>query len=102
MLRALPEGANDWRVLHAPESIAKGTWPLHSIGVVSPKSFYNLQLLTGGISWAEIAAICETIGLVYFYTYFVYMFFMYFSVLNIVTGVFVDSAIQRGNSARSV
>ena len=45
--------------------------------------------VTEGISWVGIAAICEGIGLAYFYTFLCSVFFVYFSVLNIVTGVFV-------------
>merc|ERR1712048_1303992 len=41
-------------------------------------------------------------GQVYIVVFTLYLFFMIFSVLNIVTGVFVDGAIQRGNGDRYV
>jgi len=66
-------------------------------------SVYTLFMsITGGISWGEcVTPLAWTGG--HFTALFVsYIFFVFFSVLNIVTGVFVDGAIQRSGQERDL
>jgi len=68
-----------------------------------PVSMYTLFMsMTGGVSWGEPGKAAEDLGWVYFCIFLFFMFFTTFSVLNIVTGVFVDGAIQHANSDRSL
>eukprot|EP00927_Polykrikos_kofoidii_P031331 TRINITY_DN26967_c0_g1_i1.p1 TRINITY_DN26967_c0_g1~~TRINITY_DN26967_c0_g1_i1.p1 ORF type:complete len:725 (-),score=100.73 TRINITY_DN26967_c0_g1_i1:120-2081(-) len=101
----LTQGATDWRKPDDRE------WPMRDdlyievdtcFGSV-PHTMYSLfQAMTGGRSWGEFAVLTWPIGWIYTSIFFFYIFFTFFSVLNIVTGVFVDGAIQQANSDRSM
>jgi len=66
-----------------------------------PRSMYTLFLaMTQGISWGEPAGVTKAFGWSYFLVFVLYVFFATFSILNIVTGVFVDSAIQQADRDR--
>eukprot|EP00928_Gymnodinium_smaydae_P096747 TRINITY_DN8608_c0_g1_i2.p1 TRINITY_DN8608_c0_g1~~TRINITY_DN8608_c0_g1_i2.p1 ORF type:complete len:617 (-),score=162.62 TRINITY_DN8608_c0_g1_i2:224-2011(-) len=67
------------------------------------RSMYTLfKGMTGGVSWGEPGAVAMKLGDIYFFVYVVFISFVFFSVLNIVTGVFVDDAIQCANKDRTV
>jgi len=57
--------------------------------------------MTGGVSWKEPADDVQAFGWVYFLIFMSFIFFTVFSVMNIVTGVFVDGAIQQAEADRS-
>eukprot|EP00927_Polykrikos_kofoidii_P003124 TRINITY_DN11234_c0_g1_i5.p1 TRINITY_DN11234_c0_g1~~TRINITY_DN11234_c0_g1_i5.p1 ORF type:complete len:609 (+),score=91.52 TRINITY_DN11234_c0_g1_i5:77-1903(+) len=68
-----------------------------------PTTMYTLyKSMTGGIEWGEPAAASMVVGFPDCFIFVGFMFFAFFSFLNIVTGVFVDSAIQKANADRSV
>eukprot|EP00927_Polykrikos_kofoidii_P061473 TRINITY_DN56304_c0_g1_i1.p1 TRINITY_DN56304_c0_g1~~TRINITY_DN56304_c0_g1_i1.p1 ORF type:complete len:594 (+),score=72.40 TRINITY_DN56304_c0_g1_i1:156-1937(+) len=68
-----------------------------------PGTMYTLYTcMTGGINWGEPANVALVVGIPDFCIFLGFMFFIFFSVLNIVTGVFVDGAIQHANGDRSL
>jgi len=74
----------------------------HTYGSV-PRTMYALFLgMTGGRNWGEIAALIGHAGLFYGGMVNLYIFINLFSVLNIVTGVFVDGAIELGKRDRNM
>lgn len=58
--------------------------------------------MLGGVSWGEISVILENVGWLLVALFFFYIFFAMFAFLNIVTGVFVDNALQTANSQREL
>jgi len=58
--------------------------------------------ITGGVSWIEVVTPLKYVGWELTALFIMYISFCVFSVLNIVTGVFVDSAIQRSSQERSL
>jgi len=66
-------------------------------------TMYSLFMsMTGGRNWGEIADIIAPAGMFYRGLVMLYIFLNLFSVLNIVTGVFVDGAIELGKRDRSM
>eukprot|EP00929_Paragymnodinium_shiwhaense_P046526 TRINITY_DN23696_c0_g2_i1.p1 TRINITY_DN23696_c0_g2~~TRINITY_DN23696_c0_g2_i1.p1 ORF type:complete len:764 (-),score=184.87 TRINITY_DN23696_c0_g2_i1:66-2210(-) len=66
------------------------------------RTIYTLFLaVTGGIDWSEASTAIQHTGLIYFMMFLGYIFLMIFSVLNIVTGVFVDGAIEHARQNRN-
>merc|ERR1712107_681799 len=73
-----------------------------SYGTVD-RAMYTLFLsMCGGISWGEPAAVAYFLGPIYLWFFLFFISFTIFSVLNIVTGVFVDGAITQANEDRSL
>lgn len=67
------------------------------------RTMYSLfKSMTGGRNWGEVADVIAPAGWVYSFLVGLYMFINLFSVLNIVTGVFVDGAIELSNRDRSM
>lgn len=67
------------------------------------RTMYSLFLAaTGGEDWGERAALIAHAGYFYAVMIPVYIFINQFSVLNIVTGIFVDGAIELGKKDRSL
>jgi hypothetical protein len=68
-----------------------------------PKTMYSLFLaMTGGRNWGEVADIIAHAGGFYTLMVVFYIFINLFSVLNIVTGVFVDGAIELAKRDRNM
>lgn len=66
-------------------------------------SVYTLFMsITGGVSWGEVLDPLAETGSIFTALFVIYIFFAIFSVLNIVTGVFVDGAIQRSGQERDL
>jgi len=66
-------------------------------------TMYTLfQAMCGGVSWGDVTTPLQRVGGFYFAVSLVYIFFCIFSVLNIVTGVFVDGAIELARQDRSM
>jgi len=66
-------------------------------------SMYTLfKAICGGISWGEMANPLQTVGPIHFMIFLAYISITIFSVLNLVTGVFCDSAIELANLDRAV
>jgi len=67
------------------------------------KTMYTLfKGMSGGVSWGEVADPLLTTAWPYFIVFVSFIFFTLFSVLNVVTGVFVDSAIQVAHRDRGI
>jgi len=73
----------------------------HFFGSLISTIYTLFMTLCSGVSWEAPARATQAMGRPYFECFLFYVFFTFFSVLNIVTGVFVDGAIQRGNSDRA-
>eukprot|EP00930_Biecheleria_cincta_P034681 TRINITY_DN23937_c0_g1_i1.p1 TRINITY_DN23937_c0_g1~~TRINITY_DN23937_c0_g1_i1.p1 ORF type:complete len:754 (-),score=80.73 TRINITY_DN23937_c0_g1_i1:44-2305(-) len=59
-----------------------------------------LEAVSGGVSWIEIMKVLEDLGSVWQAAFLVYFSFVYFAVLNVVTGVFCNSAIESAQRDR--
>eukprot|EP00928_Gymnodinium_smaydae_P038545 TRINITY_DN2656_c0_g1_i1.p1 TRINITY_DN2656_c0_g1~~TRINITY_DN2656_c0_g1_i1.p1 ORF type:complete len:544 (-),score=117.86 TRINITY_DN2656_c0_g1_i1:105-1736(-) len=67
------------------------------------KTIFSLfKSMSGGVSWGELVAPLQALHFAYVGLYICYIFLAIFSLSNIVTGVFVDSAIQSGKDERDV
>merc|ERR1711862_637681 len=73
-----------------------------SWGSMSSSMLTFFLSVTGGVNWIMLFETATLLGKPYSFIIVFFIFFMVFSVLNIVTGVVVDGAIQRGNCDRSV
>jgi len=60
--------------------------------------FYSV---TGGNDWGTYADLMKSLGTHYFLFFFFYIAFLTFAVLNILTGIFVDSAMQYSSEDRT-
>eukprot|EP00929_Paragymnodinium_shiwhaense_P055441 TRINITY_DN27774_c0_g2_i1.p1 TRINITY_DN27774_c0_g2~~TRINITY_DN27774_c0_g2_i1.p1 ORF type:complete len:869 (+),score=111.53 TRINITY_DN27774_c0_g2_i1:147-2753(+) len=59
------------------------------------RSLYTLfTTLNGGISWGEVVEPLAWVGWAYVALFMIYVFFVHFAVLNVVTGIFCQSAIE--------
>jgi len=58
--------------------------------------------VTGGVSWGEVAVTVRHAGFLYFMLFICYIFLTLFSILNVVTGVFVDGAIAHAHADRQL
>lgn len=66
-----------------------------------PHGWYTLfRCMTGGISWGDVAKPLINIHWVHLLALVLFMFFTIFVVTNIITGIFVDTAIQSAQSDR--
>uniref|UniRef100_A0A7S4QF91 EF-hand domain-containing protein n=1 Tax=Alexandrium monilatum TaxID=311494 RepID=A0A7S4QF91_9DINO len=66
-----------------------------------PISIYTLfQSITNGVSWAEVAGPLGQVHPFWEFIFSIFMMFTYFAVLNVVTGVFCQSAIEGASRDR--
>lgn len=63
-------------------------------GSLSASIFTLFKSITGGISWHEVVVPLEQLGSLAVSCFVAYIAFTYFAVLNVVTGVFCNSAIE--------
>eukprot|EP00931_Biecheleriopsis_adriatica_P073439 TRINITY_DN47721_c0_g1_i1.p1 TRINITY_DN47721_c0_g1~~TRINITY_DN47721_c0_g1_i1.p1 ORF type:complete len:601 (+),score=105.69 TRINITY_DN47721_c0_g1_i1:77-1879(+) len=63
-------------------------------GDLPTSMFTLLKTITGGLSWHEAVSPLADVGPLWVITFTVYLVFMYFAVLNVVTGVFCQTAIE--------
>merc|ERR1719160_1575074 len=59
-----------------------------------------IQAMLGGKSWGEYARPLHSVGWAASALFYFYVFFTMFAVLNIITGVFVDNALQATKGQR--
>eukprot|EP00927_Polykrikos_kofoidii_P017695 TRINITY_DN18080_c0_g1_i2.p1 TRINITY_DN18080_c0_g1~~TRINITY_DN18080_c0_g1_i2.p1 ORF type:complete len:570 (-),score=83.17 TRINITY_DN18080_c0_g1_i2:138-1847(-) len=98
----LTQGASAWKLKSSSKDTEMYCLMNDYFGTI-PRSIYTLFLsLTGGVNWGEPASVLRQCGDMYFATYTMFMFIAFFSVLNIVTGVVVDGAIQEAEADRSI
>jgi len=71
-------------------------------GGMARSMFTLFASITGGISWCDVHERILEVGLAYAVGFICFLFCMFFSVLNVVTGIVVDDAIQMNNSDRAV
>jgi hypothetical protein len=87
-----------------------GSWPdgrdaqaLHQVFGSLFETMYTLyKTMSGGINWGEVSAMLRDAGWAYEGVFVGYTFFTIFAVVNIVTGVFVDGAIELAKRDRTV
>ena len=58
--------------------------------------------ITGGVSWWDVEKVMLEIGVVYGLLFLVYVAVMFFALLNIVTGIFVNDAVEMAQLDRDV
>eukprot|EP00411_Alexandrium_monilatum_P090932 CAMPEP_0175752088 /NCGR_PEP_ID=MMETSP0097-20121207/61577_1 /TAXON_ID=311494 /ORGANISM="Alexandrium monilatum, Strain CCMP3105" /LENGTH=232 /DNA_ID=CAMNT_0017060847 /DNA_START=29 /DNA_END=723 /DNA_ORIENTATION=+ len=64
--------------------------------------FTLFQSISGGLSWQEAVVPLQEVSLVLAWIFTVYIAFTYFAVLNVVTGVFCNSAIESAQQTPEV
>jgi len=68
-----------------------------------PESMLTLFLsITGGLSWTEALEPLRTVSGVAFSCLIVYVFLSYFAILNVVTGVFCNNAIESSKADKDI
>lgn len=66
-----------------------------------PKTVYILlQAMLGGVSWGEVTNALKDMPWIFFALFFFYLSFTILAVLNIITGVFVDNAVETAKTQR--
>jgi len=99
----LCQGATEYRQSSngaGPAGVAEKI-PLYWGGI--QQSMFTLMLsITGGAAWGDLFASAAEVGTHHAFVFVVFQFGMVFSVLNIVTAVTVDGAIQIGAQDRAV
>lgn len=65
-----------------------------SFGTLDRSIMSLYMAMSGGSDWGPYFEACAKMGPVYQFLYLIFITFMIFAVVNIVTGVFVDSAMQ--------
>jgi len=73
-----------------------------TFGTVSRSMLCLFESVTGGRNWGIPNELTQAIGILYSFVFSFFIFFFVFSVLNIVTGVYVDGAIQQAHSDRAM
>lgn len=63
-------------------------------GTLGASMFSLFKSVTGGISWHEVVVPLERLNWIWVWLFLAYVSFCYFAVLNVVTGVFCNSAIE--------
>mmetsp|Transcript_544 Transcript_544/g.1682 ORF Transcript_544/g.1682 Transcript_544/m.1682 type:complete len:645 (+) Transcript_544:79-2013(+) len=71
-------------------------------GSLAKSAFTLFMAITGGVSWRDVVDPLKYVGWGFTALFIMYVSFCVFSVLNIVTGVFVDGAIQRSAQEREL
>lgn len=106
---ALTSGATDYRrvcLANPGDEICRETAPIELVdrrfGGLPETGLSLFVSVTSGISWIELSDMVWAFGGVYWCIFISFIFIMFFSVLNIVTGVVVDGAIQRRLADRTV
>merc|ERR1712032_491542 len=54
------------------------------------------ESMAGGVSWGELVDVLQPLPITYTSIFLIYLCFVLFAVVNIVTGIFVESAMQSG------
>jgi hypothetical protein len=58
--------------------------------------------MMGGVDWGDIYVVIEPMGVFYSYLYLFYLFFTLFGIVNVITGIFVESAMQASQGDREI
>eukprot|EP00927_Polykrikos_kofoidii_P048884 TRINITY_DN4305_c0_g1_i1.p1 TRINITY_DN4305_c0_g1~~TRINITY_DN4305_c0_g1_i1.p1 ORF type:complete len:712 (+),score=106.35 TRINITY_DN4305_c0_g1_i1:70-2205(+) len=98
----LTHGATDWRLSSGDGNDHVHTEVVRSFGSVSKTMYTLFTCVTSGLDWGKAAAIVKVFGDFYYAVFLFFIFFILFSVLNIVTGFFVDAAIRQADGDRSL
>mmetsp|Transcript_112999 Transcript_112999/g.282893 ORF Transcript_112999/g.282893 Transcript_112999/m.282893 type:complete len:270 (+) Transcript_112999:3-812(+) len=96
----LTQGATEYLKDSSPSVEAESMNNMY--GSLWESMFTLFKCISGGVSWGEAAEPLLLINLLYFMVFISFIFFAIFSFVNIVTGVFVDSAIQTAERDRSI
>jgi len=72
--------------------------PIQKMYGTLPRTIYTLfKAICGGVDWEVVAEPLSDLGWIYVTIFMIYIAFMYFAVLNVVVGVFCNSAIENAN-----
>merc|ERR1719421_1746973 len=71
-------------------------------GSVPSAMMQLFMAMSGGMDWGDAYELLGALDPMYRVMFFVYIFFMVFAVVNVVTGIFVDTAIQSSLCDREV
>eukprot|EP00927_Polykrikos_kofoidii_P067473 TRINITY_DN62962_c0_g1_i1.p1 TRINITY_DN62962_c0_g1~~TRINITY_DN62962_c0_g1_i1.p1 ORF type:complete len:747 (-),score=112.26 TRINITY_DN62962_c0_g1_i1:53-2161(-) len=96
---ALTQGAADFQASATAASEIDAV--LSTFGSVFMSMYSLFKAMTGGEDWGDVAYQAFCMGWPYALIFGFFIFFTTFSVLNIVTGVFVDGAIQLADRDRA-
>merc|ERR1719362_1092631 len=95
---SLTQGANDLCPGANPEANSDLDKLCHHFGTL-PRSILSLYAaMSGGISWIELFHALNPLGYMYLMIFLFYTLFSILAVGNIITGIFVDSAVQSSTS----
>jgi hypothetical protein len=98
----LTQGAIRWKLNASSKDVAFHTLVHDFFGTLAHTIYTLFASAMGGVDWEGPASVAKQIGDAYFAIFLLFMFIALFSVLNIITGVVVDSAIIWANNDRSV
>jgi len=73
---------------------------LRYFGTLSKSVLTLYESMSGGISWADLVFVLDVLPIFYTTLFLVFIFFTVFAVVNIITGVFVDTAMQQSQQDR--
>jgi len=92
----LVEAVSDyWGTLDNPHMPPEDAWRIQAYFASLPHAMLSLFMsISGGVSWEEVIAPLAQISYFWVVIYLFYISFTYFAVLNVVTGVFCQSAID--------
>eukprot|EP00928_Gymnodinium_smaydae_P100655 TRINITY_DN9926_c0_g1_i3.p1 TRINITY_DN9926_c0_g1~~TRINITY_DN9926_c0_g1_i3.p1 ORF type:complete len:593 (+),score=107.40 TRINITY_DN9926_c0_g1_i3:71-1849(+) len=71
-------------------------------GSVRSSAATLLRSVSGGILWGEVADLLHEVGYFYFVLFTMYIVLVLLSIMNIITGIFVDAAYQSGQQDRDM
>jgi Ca2+-binding EF-hand superfamily protein len=82
--------------------VLKGEDPLlmAMFGSLGTTVYSLIMAMLGGIDWGEVSTPLMDVGGIMFCLFMFYIFFVLLAVLNIITGVFVDNAVETAKSQR--
>lgn len=80
---------DDVRTISGDEVALKSFWPSLTVSILT-----LFKSIAGGISWHEVVEPLEAVSPLWQAGFYFYIGFVYFAVLNVVTGVFCNSAID--------
>merc|ERR1712203_895774 len=73
-----------------------------NFGTVSRSFLTVFKSVSGGMRWGQAADSLQAMSDLYFLLFLAYIAFTMFAILNIITGIFVDAALQTALSERDL
>jgi len=100
----ITDGAVAFQMSSAKEtrSIAEGEEVRHFFGSVSESTVSLYMAVSGGIDWGELWKALKPLPWEYAAGFLTFMTFTFFALFNVVTSVFVETAMQRSQNDRDL